>query len=127
MPKRVAIIGVDNGETFCDLATPSITSIAANHFGVGYEAARLLADRLAGRGWSSLRKSPAVTVLPLGIVLRRSTDCLAIDDADVVAARIRVSGAPRPRVPAATGHFAGPLPPHRPPLSALPALRRRKG
>jgi hypothetical protein len=86
VPERVAIIGVDNDETFCDLATPSITSIAANHFGVGYEAARLLADRLAGRGRSSLRKSPA-----------------------------------------ATGHFAGPLPPHRPPLSALPALRRRKG
>ena len=84
MPDRVAIIGVDNDETFCDLAIPSITSIATNHIGVGYEAARLLADRLAGRG--RRHRVMAVTVPPLGVVLRRSTDCLAIDDAEVVAA-----------------------------------------
>ena len=95
VPERVVIIGVDNDETFCDLATPSITSIAANHFGVGYEAARLLADRLAGRGRPHRGRRPAVTLPPLGIVLRRSTDCLAIDDAEVVAAlRVIRSRAP---------------------------------
>jgi transcriptional regulator GlxA family with amidase domain len=59
---------------------------AVDVIGVARQAARLLADRLAGRGRPHRGRRAAVTLPPLGVVLRRSTDCLAINDAEVVAA-----------------------------------------
>ncbi|HEV2970824.1 MAG TPA: DNA-binding transcriptional regulator [Pirellulales bacterium] len=82
VPDEVAIIGVDNDPTLCELATPPLTSIDPNPAKVGYEAAALLHRMIEN-------KSPApkeVLIEPTGIVARRSSDVLAIPDRDVVDA-----------------------------------------
>mgnify|MGYP000861570406 CR=1 FL=1 len=82
VPEEVAVIGVGNDETMCELCDPPLTSVIAGHRQVGYEAARML-DRLMHG--ARPRRTP-LSVEPLGIVTRRSTDVLAIDDADTAAA-----------------------------------------
>lgn len=82
VPEDVAVVGVDNDELLCDLARPSLSSVALPGERIGYEAAALL-DRLM-RGKGRCRKT---TVLPpIGLVVRQSSNLLAIDDADVAAA-----------------------------------------
>src|SRR5580658_4304164 len=79
---QVAVIGVDNDELLCDLATPPLSSIVPDTARTGYEAARLLDVQMHGE-----RSAPgARLVKPLGIVTRRSTDVLALEDAEVCAA-----------------------------------------
>jgi LacI family transcriptional regulator len=78
-PDDVAVCGVDDDEVLCTLATPELTSVAQNLECIGYEAARMLAARMAGR------PVPAETVFvpPVGVVIRRSSDMLAVEDADL--------------------------------------------
>jgi LacI family transcriptional regulator len=82
VPDDVAIAGVDNAREVCDLSDPPLTSVDLNAERVGYEAAALLAKVMAGE------PPPAENlVVPLGgLVARASTDVLAVDDPDVVAA-----------------------------------------
>jgi LacI family transcriptional regulator len=82
VPEEVAVLGVDNDETVCEVCNPPLSSVKANHFRVGYEAAALL-DRLM-RG----EKPPAepVYVEPTGVAARLSTDVLAVGDPEVAAA-----------------------------------------
>lgn len=82
VPEQVAVLGVDNDETVCEVCNPPLSSVIANHARVGFEAAALL-DRLM-RG----RKTPSkpTYVEPLGVTTRMSTDILAVGDADVAAA-----------------------------------------
>ena len=77
VPEQVAVIGVDNDETLCNLADPPLSSVKINFELIGFEAAALL-DRLMRK-----KKAPKkpVTVSPLSVVTRRSTDIVAIDDA----------------------------------------------
>jgi LacI family transcriptional regulator len=76
---------VDDDEPLCEVAGPGLSSVWPDHTRVGYEAAALL-DRLMNGG-----EAPAgpVAVAPRGVVTRRSTDVLAMEDRDVAAA-IRV-------------------------------------
>jgi LacI family transcriptional regulator len=78
-PDDVAVIGVDDDEVLCDLAAPNLTSVAQNLECIGYEAARMLAARMEG----GALPAETVFVAPLGVVIRRSTDMLAIDDPDL--------------------------------------------
>jgi LacI family transcriptional regulator len=84
VPDQVAVVGADNDEPVCRIATPALSSVIINDHMRGYEAASLL-DRL-------MRKEPTprerVLVEPAGVVGRASTDIMAIDD-DVVAAAMR--------------------------------------
>lgn len=82
VPEDVALVGVDNDDLLCNLSRPALSSIALPAERIGYEAAALL-DRLLARA-----KAPHRTLLlpPLGVVARRSTDALILDDADVAAA-----------------------------------------
>jgi LacI family transcriptional regulator len=82
VPDEVAVIGVDNDEMLCDLCDPPLSSVALNPLKVGYEAAALL-DRMM-QGLSPLNDK--MLIPPLGVVMRQSTDVLAISDADVAAA-----------------------------------------
>lgn len=94
VPDEAAVIGVDNDEVFCELAAPPITSVIADHFTIGFEAAKLLAAVMNGRGPrrpSAGRSATAadwvaMEVPPRGIVERRSTDFQSAADADVAAA-----------------------------------------
>lgn len=83
VPDEIAVIGVDNDEMLCELSDPPLSSVAPNSKRIGYEAAALLARMISGR------KPPLepISVEPEGVVTRRSTDVLAIEDrhvADVI-------------------------------------------
>jgi LacI family transcriptional regulator len=82
VPDEVAVIGVDNDEVLCELSDPPLSSVLANTERIGYEAAALLSRLMAG----SPPPTEPLVVGPLGIVTRRSTDVLAIDDRHVAAA-----------------------------------------
>ena len=82
VPDEVAVIGVDNDEMLCDLCDPRLSSVALNPLKVGYEAAALLGRMM--RGTSPPKEK--MLIPPLGVVMRQSTDVLAISDADVAAA-----------------------------------------
>jgi len=82
IPADVAILGVDNDELMCELANPALSSISLGTNEIGYEAARLLDDLIAGRRVAKKRKK--VQVAPVGIITRESTNTIAIAD-EVVA------------------------------------------
>jgi LacI family transcriptional regulator len=82
VPDEVAVIGVDNDEVLCDLADPPLTSVMPNTERIGYEAAALLDAMMSGK---KPPKEP-VFIEPSGIVTRRSTEVLAIDDRHIATA-----------------------------------------
>jgi len=78
-PEEAAIVGVDDDEINCELGNPPLSSVAVAIEQIGYQAAAMLADLMAGR------KGPQrVLVPPVGVVTRRSSDSLAVEHADVV-------------------------------------------
>lgn len=81
VPEEVAVIGVDNDELFCELSDPALSSVALDTLRIGYESASLLDRMMSGE------KPPEQPVLipPKGIVTRRSTDVLAMDDRQLAA------------------------------------------
>jgi LacI family transcriptional regulator len=85
VPDQVAVLGVDNDDLLCGLASPPLSSIIPDAAGAGRLAAGLLerlmqGERLEREEW---------LLPPLGIATRQSTDVLAIDD-DLVVAAVRV-------------------------------------
>lgn len=82
VPERLAVIGVDNDDILCELSTPPLTSVALNTEKGGYVATGILDDMMKGR----LPPVKSILVEPLGIVERRSTNIIAIEDGDVAAA-----------------------------------------
>lgn len=82
VPDQVALLGVDNDQLECNLASPPLSSIAIPGQQIGYEAARKL-DLLMGR--KSLNNK-ATFFPPVRVVSRLSTDTLAIEDSDVRSA-----------------------------------------
>jgi LacI family transcriptional regulator len=82
VPDQVAILGVDDDELECSLASPPLSSIAIPSERIGYEAARLLDRMMSGE------KVPCEPVFlpPVRVVIRQSTDVLAIDDPAVASA-----------------------------------------
>jgi LacI family transcriptional regulator len=82
VPDEVAILGVDNDDVECELCNPPLSSIDPNVEQVGYRAAELLDRLMKGEV-----VSPARSVVPaLGIVARRSTDVLVVDEPDAADA-----------------------------------------
>jgi LacI family transcriptional regulator len=82
VPDDVALLGVDNDELECRLATPPISSIDIPAQRIGYEAARLLDQLLRGRRPASR----SLFLPPIRVVTRQSTDTLATSDPVVRAA-----------------------------------------
>jgi LacI family transcriptional regulator len=79
VPDEVAIISVDDDELLCSMFTPQLSSIDVNPERIGYRAAVLLEQMMAGE--PPLREP--ILLPPRGVVLRQSTDTLAVDDPDV--------------------------------------------
>jgi len=84
VPEEVAVIGVDNDDVLCELCDPPLSSVEPDTEGVGYQAAAVLDELLAGRSASE----PIMLIPPRGVVTRRSSDVLAISD-QLVAAAVR--------------------------------------
>lgn len=82
IPGELALIGVDDDETVCEVCQPQLSSVITNDRLVGYEAARLLARLMAGGRWNG----KPILVPPSGVRTRLSSDILAIEDSAVVAA-----------------------------------------
>ncbi|HYG73670.1 MAG TPA: DNA-binding transcriptional regulator [Planctomycetota bacterium] len=82
VPDEVAVVGVDNDHLLCELSDPPLSSVAPDTLRIGYMAAELLSGLMAGR------RAPTGTIFvpPLGVVARRSSDVLAMDDRDIAAA-----------------------------------------
>jgi LacI family transcriptional regulator, galactose operon repressor len=79
VPDDVSVLGVDNDEYMCGLATPPLSSIDINLEGIGYRAAEVLDGMMHGE------QAPSEAVLlPAGeVVARQSTAGLAIADPDL--------------------------------------------
>jgi len=84
VPKDVAILGVDNDELICNFSYPQLSSIALSTERAGYEAAKVL-DKLM-KGKRVTKDEKAITILPLYVVTRQSTDIMAIEDKTVAKA-----------------------------------------
>ena len=82
VPTDVAVIGVDNDETICELSEVPLSSIDPASRRVGFEAAALL-DRLM-QGKPPEQKWTIVP--PAGLVVRASSDVLAVPDSEVANA-----------------------------------------
>ena len=82
VPDEVAVLGVDDDDVLCGLASPPLSSVIPDAIGAGRRAAELLEQLMRGE---SLERSEWL-LPPLGIAVRQSTDVLAIDDPLVVAA-----------------------------------------
>lgn len=82
IPEEVAVIGALNDDIICDLCDPPLSSIAFNIEKAGYEAAALL-DRLM-RGEKVGKRN--IVIQPTHVVVRQSTDILAIEDKAAAAA-----------------------------------------
>jgi len=82
VPEDVAIVGADNDDVLCELARPSLSSVAVASKAVGYQAAAMLDRLLEG---DPPPRQPLL-LPPIGIVTRQSSDLLCLPDPDVAAA-----------------------------------------
>jgi LacI family transcriptional regulator len=82
VPEEVAVLGVDDDAIRCELSYPPLSSIATNGFFSGYAAAELLDKLMAGE-----KIKPAeIRTEPTRVMVRHSTDILAIEDRTVASA-----------------------------------------
>ena len=82
VPEEVAVIGVDNDEVICTLSEPPLSSVVPDTERIGFEAAVCLAQMMGG-GQMPVSE---VYIVPSGIVTRRSTEVLAMEDRQIAAA-----------------------------------------
>jgi LacI family transcriptional regulator len=82
VPDEVAVIGVDNDDALCEVGHPPLSSVWPAHSQVGYQAAVLLDALMRGQ-----QPAPTpVLIAPSGIIVRQSTDVLAVADANIAKA-----------------------------------------
>jgi LacI family transcriptional regulator len=82
VPEEVAVLAGYNDDLICEISLPPLSGIDQCPERVGYAAAELLDGMMRGGRAPTLRKD----IPPAGVVTRRSTDTLAHDDPDLVAA-----------------------------------------
>lgn len=82
IPDRLTVIGTNNEILICNAAKPSLSSIDMADRRCGYEAARMLHQLMEGG------KAPKqiLHIPPKELVLRRSSDAYAVNDAAMVTA-----------------------------------------
>jgi LacI family transcriptional regulator len=81
VPEEAAILGMGNDSVICEHVRPTLSSLDVDARRVGYEAAKLLDQMMAGKPAKEI-----VYVSPSHVVVRQSTDLVAIEDADVAQA-----------------------------------------
>jgi len=82
VPEEIAVVGVDNDEYTCQFAPVPITSVDSNRHEYAYQAARMLDRLMAGE----TPDQQTMRIAPKGLVVRRSSDILALDDPHVAQA-----------------------------------------
>ena len=81
VPEDVAVVGVDDDHLICNLSNPPLSSVALNLDQAGYQAAELLDDLMSGE----VQEPRQITVEPLWVVPRHSSDVIATEDRHVAA------------------------------------------
>ena len=81
VPEEIAVLGSGNDSMICETIRPTLSSIDLDSKRIGYEAARLLDRKMAGKITNEL-----VLIPPSHIEVRQSTDLMVIDDPDMVQA-----------------------------------------
>jgi LacI family transcriptional regulator len=84
VPDQLGILAVDDDECICDLSDPPLSTVDQNAEKLGYEAAALMDRLLQGQPASQ----QPVVIQPRRVVIRASTDVLAIED-PMVAGMVR--------------------------------------
>ena len=82
VPDEVAVLGGDDDDLLCEACRPPLSSIHVAAEQIGHDAARMLDQLMRGKK----PKQPTLQLKPTGIIARQSTDVLAIDDPELVAA-----------------------------------------
>jgi len=82
VPEQVAVVGIDNDEYTCEFAPVPITSVDSNREEYAYRGAQLL-DRLIEGQRAPIEP---VLVAPQGLIVRRSSDILAVEHPEVAKA-----------------------------------------
>jgi LacI family transcriptional regulator len=82
VPDEVAVVGADNDELLCELSNPPLSSVDLSGQKIGYEAAALL-HAMINDPSTPVRH---IRIKPRGVVVRQSTDVLAIPDPTVARA-----------------------------------------
>jgi LacI family transcriptional regulator len=77
IPEDLALVGADNDALECELISPPLSSVVIPWQEVGKNAATLVRLALSGKSIQGSR----LVVPPIGVVARRSSEVLAIDDA----------------------------------------------
>jgi LacI family transcriptional regulator len=93
VPTDLAVVGVDDDPVLCELAAPPLSSVSPDAREVGFAAAQLLDQLMDG---APAPDAPRL-VRVRGVVARRSSDVMAIDDSVVLAALAMIrerAGAP---------------------------------
>ena len=109
IPEEVAVLGVGNDELRCPFAHVPLSSVNDNACGLGQQACLLL-ERLMAR---SAPPVDVITVQPLGVITRRSTDVVAVEHPQVALA-----------LKAVRDHFRDPMTAEGI-ISSVPMSRRR--
>jgi LacI family transcriptional regulator len=79
VPESLAIIGVDNEDVLCEMASPSLSSIQLDCEEIGFRAAALLDVLLSAQTGAAPPRRP-IMVAPGGVVERESTRVYTSDD-----------------------------------------------
>lgn len=82
VPEQVAVVGVDDDEVICELASPPMSSVRLGTERVGLQAGELLAGLMRGQ---DVDPGPHL-VAPLGVVPRASSNTLAVEDEQIARA-----------------------------------------
>ncbi|NDJ55810.1 XylR family transcriptional regulator [Enterobacteriaceae bacterium 4M9] len=82
VPEKLCVIGIDNEEMSRYLSRVALSSVAQGARQMGYQAARLLHQLLAGQPLALQR----ILVPPVSVVARRSTDYRSLRDPAVIQA-----------------------------------------
>ena len=75
IPEDIAVIAVDDDPEICENCTPTLTSVRPDFFQLGFSAGRLLNDAM-----HSSKTAHSVTIPPLAVVRRASTQAMRISD-----------------------------------------------
>ena len=82
VPEEVAVLGVDDEDTMCELCSPPLSSVAPNPEGIGYAAAELLETLMSGQS----PRQERFPISPIRVSCRQSTDTMAVADWAVASA-----------------------------------------
>jgi len=82
VPYDVAVTGVDNDDILCELSNPPLTSVSPNAEAIGFRAAQVLEEMMAGRA----AQDGPVLMAPVTIHVRASSDTTALAEPNLLRA-----------------------------------------